>query len=399
MLSPLQLRLRQKFVLGSLVLSLMVSVIPALAQATNAAQPAKTPPPFLFPWRVVSPQVHSDRKVTFRFRDPNARKVLLLLEGAKPAPMQKGAHGVWSVTVGPLQPEYYGYSFLADGVGLMDPSNSLIKPNLLNPQNMVHVPGPSSLPWEMNNVPHGIVHHHFYHSNVVGDNRDFYVYTPPGYNPRGRKRYPVLYLLHGFSDGANGWTAVGRANIILDNLIAQGKAKPMIVVMPLGYGAPQILKPGALGKTDLAKENLTKFSQALLTEVMPRVEKDYRVLPGRANTAIAGLSMGGGESLYVGLNHLNRFAWVGAFSAGLLPDLDQEFPRLAAKDNSKLRLLWVACGEQDTLVGPFNVKLRAWLRSKGVKFTKIGTPGVHSWMVWRGNLAAFAPLLFRKNTP
>ena len=366
---------------------------------TSAPPQSRAPRPFVFPWLLDSPQVHADRKVTFRFRDPNAKKVLLLLEGAKPVAMEKGEQGVWSVTVGPLQPEYYGYSFLADGVSLMDPSNPLIKPNLLNPQNMVYVPGPSTLPWQMNNVPHGVVHHHFYHSNVVGDNRDFYVYTPPGYNPRGRKRYPVLYLLHGFSDGANAWTAVGRANIIMDNLIAEGKAKPMIVVMPLGYGAPQILKPGALAQPGLAQENLTKFSESLLTEIMPRVEKDYRVLPGRMNTAIAGLSMGGGESLFVGLNNLNRFAWVGAFSAGLLPDLDKEFPHLTAKDNSKLRLLWIACGEQDTLVGPFNVKLRAWLREKGIRFTKIETPGVHSWMVWRGNLAAFAPLLFRKQAP
>jgi enterochelin esterase-like enzyme len=383
----------------SILAILLASAIPALAQNMNLAKPSKPARPFSFPWRVVSPQVRSDGKVTFRLRDPNARKVLLLLEGAKPVAMEKGKHGVWSVTVGPLDPDYYGYSFLADGVGLMDPSNSLIKPNLLNPQNMVHVPGPSSLAWEMNDVPHGVVHHHFYHSEVVGDDRDFYVYTPPGYNPRARKRYPVLYLLHGFSDGANGWTAVGRANIILDNLIAQGKAKPMIVVMPLGYGAPQILQPGALGSTSLAEENLAKFSQALLTEVMPRVERDYRVLPGRANSAIAGLSMGGGESLFVGLNHVNRFAWVGAFSAGLLPGLDREFPRLSAKDNRMLRLLWIACGEQDTLVGPFNVKLRAWLRNKGIKFIKIETPGVHSWMVWRRNLAAFAPLLFRKNAP
>ncbi len=388
----------QKSVWVALLPFLMASVTSLRAQNAGAPRASHPPQAFFFPWLLHSPQVHANDKVTFRFRDPNAHKVVLLLEGAKPAPMKKGDHGIWSVTVGPLQPEYYGYSFLADGVSLMDPSNPLIKPNLLNPQSMVYVPGPSTLPWQMNNVPHGVVHHQFFHSDVVGDNRDFYVYTPPGYNPRGRKRYPVLYLLHGFSDGADAWTDVGRANIILDNLIAQGKAKPMIVVMPLGYGAPQILKPGKLGNMALAKENLTKFSQSLLTEVMPRVEKDYRVLTGRANTAIAGLSMGGGESLFVGLNHLNRFAWVGAFSAGLLPDLNQEFPRLSAKDNARLRLLWIACGEQDTLVGPFNVKLRAWLRKKGVDFTKIETPGVHSWMVWRGNLAAFAPLLFRKHS-
>ena len=158
--------------------------------------------------------------------------------------MQKDDSGVWSVTTEPLEPDYYGYSFLADGVGLIDPRNPLMKPNLLGTQSMVHVPGPPSLPWEINDVPHGVVHHHFYKSGVVGDQRDYYVYTPPRYDPASKKTYPVLYLLHGFSDDASGWTAVGRANVILDNLLAQQKAKPMIVVMTLGYGAPEMLSHG-----------------------------------------------------------------------------------------------------------------------------------------------------------
>ena len=168
----------------------------------------------------------------------------MTLEGAKPAPMQKDDQGVWSLTTAPLTPDFYGYSFVADGVGLIDPSNPSMKPNLLHTQSQVHVPGPASLPWEIGDVPHGLVHHHFYKSGVVGDERDFYVYTPPGYDPKAKRSYPVLYLLHGFSDDASGWTAVGRANVILDNLIAQGKAKAMMMVMPLGYGAPEIVVPG-----------------------------------------------------------------------------------------------------------------------------------------------------------
>src|SRR5262249_29131930 len=157
-----------------------------------------------------------------------------------------------------------------------------------------------------------------YRSGVVGDERDFYVYTPPGYNPGADRRYPVLYLLHGFSDDASGWTAVGRAHVILDNLIAQRKAKPMLVVMPLGYGAPAIApRTGpALRDPNLGQRNYDRFRNALLTEVLPEVEKTYRVATDRSSRAIAGLSMGGAESLFVGLNALDRFAWVGAFSSG-----------------------------------------------------------------------------------
>jgi enterochelin esterase-like enzyme len=349
---------------------------------------------------IISPEVHPDRSVTFRFRDPNAQQVLLDLEGLKPAPMEKGANGVWTITTAPLEPEFYGYTFVADGVSLVDPSNSLIKPNLLHLSSMVHVPGPSSLPWEVNEEPHGVVHHHFYHSTVVGDNRDFYVYTPPGYNPAARKKYPVLYLLHGYSDDASGWTAVGRANLIFDNLIAQGKIQPMLVVMPLGYGAPQIVSRTGPGFRDrnLRRENVDKFREALLTEVMPRIQKDYRVKTNRNDTAIAGLSMGGGESLDIGLNHLDRFAWIGSFSGAVGVDdrdLQQEFPALSSKDNSRLRILWVACGRQDPLVGAMNRRFERWLISQKIQFTEIWTPGVHSWMVWRDNIAHFAPLLFQ----
>src|SRR3984893_18242743 len=285
--------------------------------ATGWAQPQPRTPAV-----ISSPEVHTDNSVTFRFRDPNAHEVMLTLEGAKPAPMQKDDQGVWSLTAAPLQPDFYGYSFVADGVGLIDPSNPLMKPNLLHTQSQVHVPGPSSLPWEIGDVSHGLVHHHFYKSGVVGDQRDFYVYTPPGYDPRAKQSYPVLYLLHGFSDDASGWTAVGRANVILDNLIAQGKAKAMIIVMPLGYGAPEIVKLGFGGfrNTELRDRNFAKFREALLTEVLPQVESSYAVTKDREYRAIAGLSMGGAESLLTGLNSLNQFAWIGAFSSGGLPE-------------------------------------------------------------------------------
>jgi Enterochelin esterase and related enzymes len=224
-----------------------------------------------------SPEVSEDRRVTVRFRAPNAKEVFLAREGGKRVAMEKNDQGVWSATTEPLEPDYYGYSIVVDGVSLIDPGNPLMKPNLLFTQSMVRVPGPSTLPWEENDVPHGAVHHHFYKSGVVGDQRDFYVYTPPGYDPKSDTEYPVLYLLHGFSDDASGWTSVGRAHVILDNLIAQGRAKAMVVVMPLGYGAPEIVRPGAPRDATLWTRNVDKFRESLLTELLPKVEKLYHV--------------------------------------------------------------------------------------------------------------------------
>jgi enterochelin esterase-like enzyme len=282
-------------------------------------------------------------------------------------------------------------------VGLIDPSNWLLKLNFISPQSLVHVVGPASLPWELNDVPHGEVHHHFYHSTVAGDDRDYYVYTPPAYDSKTKARYPVLYLLHGFSDDASGWTAVGRANVILDNLIAQGKAKPMIVVMPLGYGTMEMLRHGwdVWSNTELRDRNFAKFREALLTEVMPRVENEYRTSKERSGRAIAGLSMGGAESLLVGLNALDKFGWIGAFSSGGIPDdFASDFPTLDGNANQHLQALWIACGTDDQLI-TLNRNLRAWLKSRGVKVTEIETPGSHTWMVWRRNLVEFYSLLFR----
>ncbi len=357
-------------------------------------KPAQPPPS---PASLVSNEVHADGSVTFRFRAPNAKAVKLQLEGADAVAMQRDDQGVWSITTAPLAPDYYGYSFVADGVRLIDPENALMVPNLLSTETAVHVPGSSSLPWELNDVPHGEVHHHFYRSAVAGDDRDYYVYTPPGYDPAAKKTYPVLYLLHGYSDDASGWTAVGHANVILDNLISQGKAKPMIVVMPLGYGTMELVRRGwsAWGHTELRDRNFRNFREALLTEVMPRVESEYRITRDRNARAIAGLSMGGSESLLTGLNNLDKFSWIGAFSSGGIPDdFQKDFPSLDAKANQQLHLLWIACGTEDHLI-TVNRALREWLKTKGVKATEIETPGMHTWMVWRRNLAEFAELLFR----
>ena len=349
-----------------------------------------------------SPEVHSDGRVTFRLLDPNAEKVTVSVEGLKePIAMQKDQQGVWSVTTEVLAPDLYGYSYNADGTHFLDPSNTEIKPNLMGLSDVVHVPGAAPLPWEDTDIPHGLVHHHFYKSSVVGDNRDFYVYTPPAYDPTANIRYPVLYLLHGYSDDASGWTAVGKANLILDSLIAQNKIKPMIVVMPLGYGAPEIVHPtpgvSPFGNAALRDRNFNYFRTALIDEVIPAVDRAYRTDPSRDARAIAGLSMGGSESLLTGLNRPDKFSWVAGFSTGGLgDDFAADFPQLNAAANSQYHLIWIACGTEDRLI-TMNRKLIAWIQEKGVHVTPIETPGMHTWMVWRRNLIAFTPLLFQND--
>jgi enterochelin esterase-like enzyme len=391
------LRIVSVFLLAGAILRAQT---PPIQKAQPPAAAPQTPAAL-----VVSPEVLADHRVTFRLRAPNVKEVSVRIDGASNSlAMQKDDEGIWSATTEPLAPDYYGYVFLIDGAAVLDPSNNTIKPNLLYRANEVHVPpasgnsSDSAWPaWEISNVPRGVIHHHYYRSKVVGDERGYFVYTPPGYDPRGKQTYPVLYLLHGYSDDASAWTAVGRANVILDNLIARGKAKPMLIVMPLGYGAPEILLPASGGHRDpgVGQRNFDRFREALLSEVIPRVEAEYLVRKDRDWRAIAGLSMGGAESLITGLNSLNEFAWIGAFSSGgLTTEFGREFPGLNANANAQLRLLWIACGTDDDLI-EINRSLRAWLDSKGIHHVDIETPGAHTWLVWRRNLTEFAQLLFR----
>ncbi len=348
-----------------------------------------------------SNEVHADGSITFRYQDPAASKVLLRLDGAsKPLAMEKDkdSDGVWTVVTPPLPPQIYGYGFEVDGRPEFDPKNPVIKPNLIFVGNMVTVPGSVPQLWESRDVPHGTVHHHFYTSKVAlglaGGQSEYYVYTPPGYDPKRRKPYPVLYLLHGWSDMAAAWTAVGQANFIFDNLIAEGKVKPMLVVMPLGYGDMKFVNSG-FGVWDddaVIDHNVALFSQALLTEILPRVESAYRVSKDRNDRAITGLSMGGLESLTIGLTHPGQFGWVGGFSSALGHREKDQLATLHG-NSANLHLLWIACGTEDDLITP-NRGFVAWLKSNNVPVTAVETPGMHTWMVWRENLARFASLLF-----
>lgn len=340
---------------------------------------------------LLSPEVR-DGKVTFRVKAPNAQKVELSLEGNGRHAMTKNEEGVWSMTTETLTPDIYGYSFNIDGVGFVDPSNGQIKTNALSINSAVLVPGQPALPWEQTDVPHGTVHHHFYESKIASDKRDFFVYTPPGYE--AKKKYPLLVLLHGFSDYADGWTTVGKANLIFDNLLAKGEIKPLVVVMPLGYGVSiDTLRTGIPRDMNIWRSNASKFGEALLSEVLPLAEKSYGIEKNREKRAITGLSMGGAEALLVGLNHLDQFAYVGAFSAGGGGNNPSEtFPALSEKDNGRMKLLWMACGVDDRLIEG-NRKLSAWLKEKNVKHTWVETPGAHTWLVWRRYLSDFSKLL------
>jgi enterochelin esterase-like enzyme len=336
---------------------------------------------------LVSPEVLPDRRVTFRLRAPQSQKVQLSPEwGGGAQAMTKDDQGVWSITVGPLEPDVWGYAFTVDGLAIPDPANPVLKPMRSPRTSVVEVPGDPPRLHEFQKVPHGTVRLHQYESTALGRPRPLRVYTPPGYDRTPETRYPVLYLFHGSGDNEATWTSFGRAHWIADNLIAQGKAKPMILVMPDGHA---VVGPEAREK------NVGGFLKDLTQDVMPFVESNYRTQADPAHRGIVGLSMGGGQSLIGGLNHLDRFAWVGGFSSAIRDPEATVAAALAdpAGTNARLRLLYIACGKDDRLVD--NAKdLSSVLTKREIRHELRITEGNHSWPVWRKYLADFLPLLF-----
>jgi|ERR1041384_3830308 enterochelin esterase family protein len=342
---------------------------------------------------LVSPEVHPDRRVTFRVRAPKAADVSLFGDWMTPntsQAMTRSEQGVWSTTTGPLDPGLAIYTFTVDGVTIPDPVNPRIKLRARTSASLVDVPGNPPGLWEARDVPHGVVEVNWQKSIITGDTRAYHVYTPPGYDPSRSTRYPVLFLLHGNNDTAAGWTDVGKANFILDNLVAEKKAVPMIVVMPWGH---------AVAYTGSQSNNTGTFERYLIDEVMPQVEKKYHVARGRENCAIVGLSMGGGHALQIGLSHLEKFTAVAAFSSAVPNNFENRFKTLLddpAGTNKKLKLLWIGCGKQDPAFER-NQKLSELLSAHQVRNTFYPTDGLHNFAVWRRYLVEVAPLLFRKN--
>jgi enterochelin esterase-like enzyme len=359
--------------------------------ASSAIALAQTPTPD----GLVSPEVHSDRTVTFRVRAPKASDVSLYgdwMPVGKPQAMTKDANGVWSISTEALEANGHLYWFNVDGLAIADPVNPVIKLRQRTSASLVEVPATPAAAWEVRDVPHGTVVTEWQKSNVLSRTEKIVVYLPPGYQ-KSTARFPILYLVHGSGDTPDSWTNAGHANLILDNLIADGKAKPMIVVMPAGHAAP-------FGSPrEIAAKNNEIFEQYLTKEVIPYVESEYRVAAGPRNRALAGLSMGGGHTIYTGFSDPNLFSAIGIFSPGLVRDFDTRFKPVLADPkgfNKKVALVWIACGDADTTVQYPRVKAWAEALEKGGIHESFHTyGGAHTWPVWRASLVDFVSLLFR----
>lgn len=357
------------------------------------------------PARVVSPEVTPERMVTFRLRAPEAKSVKVVVSeifrqvpNYKPewatgrfrddaVPMTKGADGVWSITVGPITPDKYDYAFDVDGVHTLDPGNLDLKPGNDAWENWLTVRGTEPLYSDQKAVPHGTVTRVVYESKALGKNRAFNVYSPPGYE-KSTEKYPVLYLLHGGGNHYQTWVTAD-ANFIFDNLLAEGKIKPMVVVMPYGHVAPGS-NPAPAGTP------AGQFGADFMTEIMPIAEAKFRIQADPAHRAIAGLSMGAGQTLAIGFSNLDKFSHICLMSGGGL-DSDGSLPDVipaADKVNGALKLFWIGRGEGENAEGAR--RLSAKLKETGIKHDLHISPYGHSWITWRRDLNfEFAPKLFK----
>jgi enterochelin esterase family protein len=338
---------------------------------------------------LISPEIQPDRTVTFRLRATNAKEVKVAGEWPGGATsLTKEDTGAWSATVGPLEPDIYGYSLTVDGLSIVDPANPWVKPMRAARTSGLEIPGDPPRLWEFRSVAHGTVHEHTYFSKSLGVKRRLHVYTPPGYE-KSPASYPVLYLFHGSGDNDATWTEFGRAHYIADNLLAQNKARPMLIVMTDGHaftGNPTQVR------TDLVSRNVEAFGEDLLNDVIPLIETTYRVKANRESRAIIGLSMGGGQSLAVGLRNRGLFAWVGGMSS-YLPNPERVVTGAFSDSKNELKLLWIACGKDDRLIENAR-QLSAALKERNISHEFKETAGNHSWPVWRRYLGEFMPLLF-----
>ena len=339
-------------------------------------------------------EVHPDRTVTFELRAPDASTVRISGDFGPAQDLKKGDDGTWTVTLGPLNPALYSYSFTVNGVHVTDPVNPMMQPGDRSSSSMFEVHGDKPATYDLTSVPHGTVHMNLYDSKSIGAQLMLYIYTPPGYEA-STSRYPVLYLLHGSGDTQSGWVQIGRANLILDNLIAEGKAKPMLIVMP--YGRPTGDVTLGQVKPPTQPQNNGLFMEDVLNDIVPFVEKNYRVTANADSRALAGLSMGGGQTLQIGLSHLDTFHYLGAFSAasrGNPEEAYKDFFADPAAANKKLKLFYIACGKADSLFASAQTMHEALDKAK-IKHTFAPSDEGHVWRNWRAYLSDMAPQLFR----
>jgi enterochelin esterase-like enzyme len=367
---------------------------------TASAQPARSEAPA--PGRrgppgpqVLSPEVSTERTVVFRLLAPEAESVALRTSDL-PLPdgpqMTKGDNGVWEISVGPVEPGAYRYTFAVNGVQVLDPRNTSTSESNATVHSLVVVPGAEFM--DANQVPHGAVASILYFSKSLDRNRRMHIYTPPGYEA-GQEKYPVFYLLHGAGDCDHSWTSVGRAGLIMDNLIQAGKAKPMVVVMPAGHTRAGFGMRGAGGGPPR-----DEFADDFVSDIMPYVESHYRVYTDRSQRAMAGLSMGGAQTLGIGFAHLDKFGYLGVFSSGIFGNgtAAWEEQRRATLDDvglkDGLKVLWFATGSEDFLIQSTKNTIEA-LKKHEFKPEFKETSGGHTWINWRNYLHEFAPMLFQ----
>ena len=387
---------------------ILLSIFCAFASSLATAQEMNS---LQFRRRVQSPELTAD-SLTFRFIAPKARKVSVSASwlGYRPdaLPMAQGADGIWSVTIPNPAPELYTYTFIVDGVSVLDPANVFVQRDGARYMNAVLVPGGYADNYAECAKP-GNVEHVWYYSAENGMTRRMYVYTPAGFDRNDRKtKYPVLYLLHGGGGDEDAWSTLGRTCQILDNLIAQGKAKPMLVVMP--NGNPNQYAAQTLGipvKTDV-KQYASGFDNysSLVADIVPYIEKNYPVIKNRKGRAVAGLSMGGEQSFFIAFRNVDLFANVGIFSSGLIGsaaiggapfDAEQHFPGFYTTPGryNRFDVIYLSCGEEDGRIDgmrDFRQKMET-AGYKGIVWEQY--PGNHEWKVWRRNLASFVQLLFK----
>jgi enterochelin esterase-like enzyme len=349
--------------------------------------------------RVISPEINPDRTVTFRLEAPKAQQATLFADWMRVGTSEKMSQrsdGLWTLTVGPISPGIYIYTFTVDGLTIADPVNPKMKLRARTSASLLEVPGATPEIWEARAVPHGTVEICYHKANSLGgETRQAWIYKPPGYEKNRSRKYPVLFLLHGSNDTPAGWSMVGRANYIMDNLLAEGKARQMIIVMPFGHAVPFD------APREEQRSNAALFEKYLLEDLMPLMEEKYRIARGRKNRAIVGLSMGGGQSLHIGLGNLGLFSYVGAFSSAIPRDFETRFASLLShpeQTNKELKLLWIGCGTED---GAFkgSADLSALLQRHQIKHTFRASGGAHTYTVWRQYFTEVAPLLFQSSAP